>query len=96
MTKNNLVLLLKYMSHLDYPILTPFISLISLCAFIEVGLIHSLGTLTLKDIDHMSIMKSTVYFPLEKKVESLAKMNKNMLVYIGNLKLLDSYIGRIG
>ena len=60
MIKNNLVLLLESNSPLDYPILTPLVSFISLCASFEVALIHSLGTLTLTDIDHMKIMKSSV------------------------------------
>ena len=47
-------------SPLDYPILTPSISFISLYDSFEDGLIHSLGTLTLPDIDHVSIMKSSV------------------------------------
>ena len=52
--------LLNYSSPLDYPILTPLVTFISLCASFEAGLIHSLGTLTLADIDHVSIMKSSV------------------------------------
>ena len=47
-------------SPLDYPILTPSVSLISLYDSFEAGLIHSLGTLTLTDINHVSIMKSSV------------------------------------
>ena len=43
-----------------YPILTPLVSFFSLCASFDAGLIHSLGTLTLTDIDHVSIMKSSV------------------------------------
>ena len=45
---------------LDYPILTPLVSFISLYDSFEAGLIPSLGTLTLTDIDHVSIMKSSV------------------------------------
>ena len=60
MIKNDLVSLLKSSSPLDYPILTPLVSFISLCASFKVGLIHSLGTLTLTDIDHVRHMKSTV------------------------------------
>ena len=41
MTKNNLASLLKSRSPLDYPILTPLVSFISLCASFEAGLIHS-------------------------------------------------------
>ena len=47
-------------SPLDYPILTPSVSFISLYDPFEVGLIHSLRTLTLTDKDHVSIMKSSV------------------------------------
>ena len=60
MIKNALVSLHKSRSPLDYPILTPLVSLISLCASFEAGLIHSLENLTLTDIDHVSIMKSNV------------------------------------
>ena len=61
MTKNELMSLLESNSPFDYLILTPLVSFISLCASFEVGLIHLLGTLTLTDIDHVSIMKSSVY-----------------------------------
>ena len=47
-------------SPVDYPTLTPLVSFISLCASFEAGLIHSLGTLTLTVIDHVSIMKYSV------------------------------------
>ena len=57
MIKNDLVSLLESGSPLDYPILTPSVSFISLFASFEADLIHSLGTLTLTDIDHVSIMK---------------------------------------
>ena len=50
----------EFSSPLDYPILTPLVSFFPLCALFEAGLIHSLGTLTLTDIDHVSIMKSSV------------------------------------
>ena len=66
MIKNNLVSLLESSSPLYYPILTPLVSFISLCASFEAGLIHSLGTSTLTDIDHVSIMKSRVS-PTTKK-----------------------------
>ena len=66
MIKNDLVLLLKSSSPLDYRILIPLVSFISLCASFEAGLIHSWGTLTLADIDHVSIMKSSV-FPTMKR-----------------------------
>ena len=60
MIKNDLMSLLESNLPLDYPILTPLVSSISLCASFEAGLIHSLGTLTLTDIDDVSIMKSSV------------------------------------
>ena len=60
MTKNDLMSLLESNSPFDYPILTPLVSFISLCASFKVGLIHSLGTLTLTNIDYASIMKSSV------------------------------------
>ena len=55
--------LLESNSPFDYPILTPLVSVILLCASFEAGLIHSLGTLTLTDIDDASIMKSSVMKP---------------------------------
>ena len=66
MTKNDLMSLLESNSPLDYPILTPLVSFVSLCASFEAGLIHSLGTLTLTDIDHVSIMKSSVSLTLKR------------------------------
>ena len=66
MTKNNLVSLLESSSPLDYPILTPLVSFISLCTSFEAGLIHLWGTLTLTDIDHVNIMKTSVS-PTPKK-----------------------------
>ena len=95
MTKNNLVPLLKSSSTLDYPILTPFVSFILLCAFIEAGLILSLGTLTLADIDHVSIMKSIVC-PTQKRGGITGQSDPNMLGYIGSRTLLDHHIGCIG
>ena len=53
-------------SPLDYPILTPSVSFIYLYDSFEAVLMHSLGTLTLTDIDHVSIMKSSV-FPTPKR-----------------------------
>ena len=47
-------------SPLDNPIMTPSVSFIYLYDSFEAGLIHSLGTLNLTDIDHVSIMKSSV------------------------------------
>ena len=63
---NDLASLLETSSPLDNPIVTPLVSFISLCASFEAGLIRSLGTLTLTDIHHVSIMKSSV-FPTPKK-----------------------------
>ena len=60
MTKNELMSLLKSNSLFDYPLLTPLVSFISLCASFEAGLIRSLGTLTLTDIDYVSIMICSV------------------------------------
>ena len=53
-------------SPIDYRILTPLVSFISLCDSFEAGLIDSLGTLTLTDIDHVSIMKSSVFPTLKR------------------------------
>ena len=61
MTKNDLVSLHKSSSPFNYPTQTPLISFISLCALHEADLILFLGTLTLTDIDHVIIMKSSVY-----------------------------------
>ena len=66
MIKNELVSLLKSRSPLDYPILIPLVSFISLYASFEDVLIHSLGTLNFTGIDHVSIMKSSV-FPTAKR-----------------------------
>ena len=67
MTKNDLMSLLESNSHLDYPILTRLVSFVSLYASFEADLIHSLGTLTLTDLDHVSIIKSSVS-PTPKRV----------------------------
>ena len=84
-------------SPLDYPILTPFVSFISLCALFEVGRIHSLGTLTLTDIDHVSIMKSSVMKP-HTEVETPVKVTQNMLAYMGieprQIPILAVYVRR--
>ena len=95
MIKNKLVLLLKSSSPLNYPLITPLVSFISLCAFIQAGLILSFGTLTLKDIDQMSIMKSTI-FSTPKRGVITGQRDSNMLAYRGSRTLLDSYIGSIG
>ena len=47
-------------SPLDYPILTPSVSFISLYDSFEADLIHSLETLSLIDIHYVKIMKSSV------------------------------------
>ena len=60
MIRNNLISLAESSSPLDYPILTPSVSFISLYDPFEADLIHLLGTLTLTDIDHVRIMKSSV------------------------------------
>ena len=67
MIKNDLVLLFESRSPLDYPILTLLVSFVLLCASFEADLIHSLGTLTLTDIDHVSILKSSVIKPTPKR-----------------------------
>ena len=70
-------------SPLDYPILTPSISFISLYDSFEVGLIHSLGTLTLTNIDHVNILAYMgIEHPHRKEVESPAKVTQNMLAYM--------------
>ena len=95
MTKNNLVSLLKSSSPLDYPILTPLVYFISLCALFEAGLIHSLGTLTLTDIDQVSIMKSSVSTTPKRGGITGQSDPKHASVH-GNLNPLDPYIGCIG
>ena len=60
MIKNELVSLIESKSPLDHPILTPLVSLISLCASYKACLIHSMVTLILSDIYHVSIMKFSV------------------------------------
>ena len=81
MTKNYLMSLLESNSHLDYPILTPLVSFVSLCASFEAGVIHSLGTLNLTDIDHVRIMKSSVLPTLKRG--GIAKVTHNILAYMG-------------
>ena len=95
MTKNDLMSLLESNSPLDYPILTPLVSFVSLCASFEAGLIHSLGTLTLTDIDHVSIMKSSVS-PTSKGGEITGQSDPKYASVHGNLTLPDPYIGCIG
>ena len=67
MKKNDLMTFLESNSPFDYPILTPLVSFISLCASFEAGLINSLGTPTLTDIDYVSIMKLSVIKPHTEK-----------------------------
>ena len=95
MIKNDLVSLLKSRSPLDYPILTPLVSFISLCVFFEAGLILSLGTLTLTDIDHVSIMKSSV-FPTPRRGGITGQSDQYHASIHENLTPLDPYIGCIG
>ena len=83
MTKNNLASLLKSISPLDYPILKPLVSFISLCASFEAGLIHLLGTLSLTEINHMSIMKSNVS-PTHKRVEIIDQSDPKHASVHGN------------
>ena len=70
-------------SPLDNPILTPSVSFISLYDSFEVGLIHSLGTLTLTDIDHVSIMKSSVT-PAPKRGVITCQSDPNFASVHGN------------
>ena len=83
MIKNELVSLLKSRSLLDHPILTPLVSFISLCASIEADLIHSLVTLTVTDIDHVSIIKSRVYLTPKRGGITGQGETKTWLAYIG-------------
>ena len=81
MTKNDPMSLLESNSPCDYPIITPLVSVISFCASFEDGLIHSLGTLNLTDIDHVRIMKSSVLPTLKRG--GIAKVTHNILAYMG-------------
>ena len=67
MTKNELMSLLESNSPFDYPIPTPLVSFNLFYASCEVGLINSLETLALTDIDHVSIMKSSVQTHTKKR-----------------------------
>ena len=82
MTKKDLMSLFESNSLFYYHILTPLVSFISSCASFEAVLIHSFGTLTLNDIDNVSIMKSSVSHH-KKEVESPAKVTQNMIAYMG-------------
>ena len=95
MIKNDIVSLLKSSSLIDHPILTTFVSFISLCASFEADLIHSLGTLNLTDIDHVSIMKSSVSLTLKRGGITGQSDPKHASVH-GNLTPLDPHIGSIG
>ena len=95
MTKKNLASLLNSISPLDYPIHTPLVSFISLCASFEAGLIHSLGTLTLTNIYHVSIMKSSVS-PTPKRGGITGQSDPKHASVHGNLTHRYPYIGCIG
>ena len=95
MTKNNLVSLLKSSSLLDYPTLTPLVSFISLCALFEADLIHSWETLTLTDIDHVSIIKFSVS-PTPKRGGITGQSDQTHASKHENLTPLDPYIDSIG
>ena len=70
-------------SPLDYPILTPSVSFISLYDSFEADLIYSLRTLNLTYIDHVSIMKFSVC-PTLKKGGIIGQNNpKHASVYRG-------------
>ena len=74
--------LLESNSPLDCPILTPLVLFILLCAPFEAGRIYPLGALTLIDIDHVSVMKSSVSTTPKRDVIT-AKLTQNMLAYMG-------------
>ena len=95
MIKNYLVALLKSSSPLDYPILTPLVSFISLCASFEAYLIHSLGTLTLTDIDDVSI-RIPSFSPTLKKGGITGQGDPKHASIHKNLTPPDPYIGSIG
>ena len=90
MIKNDLVSLLKSSSSPDHPILTSLVSLISLCASFDAGLIHSLETLTLTDIDRVSIIKSIVSPTLKRSGINSQSDPKHASAH-GNLTLSDPY-----
>ena len=83
------------MNTLDYPILTPSVSFISLYYSFEAGLIHSLGTLTLTDIDHVSIMKFSAS-PTPKRGGITGQIDPKHASVHENLTPLDPYIDSIG
>ena len=81
MIKNGLVPLLKSSSPIDHAILTSLVSFISLFTSFEVGLILSLGTLTLINIDYVSIMKYSVS-PTQKRGGITGQGDPKMLAYM--------------
>ena len=82
-------------SPLDYPIVTPSVSFISLCDSFETGLIHSLETLTLTDIDHVSIRKYSVS-PTQKRGGITRQIDPKHASVHGNLTPPDPYVGSVG
>ena len=87
--------LLKSKSPLYYPVITPLVSFISLCTSLEADLIHSWGTLTLTDIDHVSIMQSIVSSRMKSGGITGQSDPKHSSVD-RNLTLPDPYSGNIG
>ena len=64
-------------------------------SYFEAVMIRSFGTLALTDVDHVSIMKSSV-FPKPKRGGITGQSDPNILAYLGSQNLLDPYIGSIG
>ena len=95
MIKIDLVSLLESSSPLDYPILTPLVSFISVCALFEAGLIHSWGTLTLTDIDHVRIMKSSES-PTQKRGRVTGQCDLKHVSIYRNSPPPDPYFDSIG
>ena len=99
MIKNNLMSFPESRSPLDYPILTPSVSFISLYDSFEVDLIHSLGTLTLTDIDNVSIMKFSVS-PKSKRAGITIHSDPKHASYMGikprQIPILGVYFQRLG
>ena len=95
MTKNDLMSLVESNSHLDYPILTFLVTFISLCTSFEASLIHFLGTLSLTDIGHVTIMKSSVSPTLRRGGITGQGDPKHASVH-GNSTPPDPYIYTIG
>ena len=80
---------------LNYPILTTLVSFISLFASFKAGLFHLLGTLTLTDIDHVFIIKSSVS-PTPKRNGITGQSDPKHASIHGNLTLPNPYIDNIG